>query len=158
MRRVILKAIAAFLLCSVHAAAQQQAAPPTGITLLPGFRHERNPNGIDSTFGRIWKDQGLSIGYSLGAAPGRATVNLRPENLLWTKEQVLGGNRVQVSMTRDRMLAVVFPAKFKPILPNLAKMYPGTSAYFYASVSNDEDVADMLFMVLGYEPPPVPRD
>lgn len=156
-RMMILHTIAAVLLCAVHAAAQQQAAPPTGITLLPGFKHERNPNGIDSESGRIWKDQGLSIRYSLGASPGRA-INLRPDNLLWTKEQVLGWNRIQVSMTRDRMLIVVFPAKYRPIPPNLAQMYPGTSAYFYATVSSDEDVTEVLFMVLGYEPPPIPKD
>ena len=147
-----LNAISILMLVAVYASAQQAA--PRGLTLLPGFNHEMS-QGIDSASGRIWKEGGLSISYTLGASPGKA-LDLSPRNVLWTKEQVLRGHQIRVSLTQDQKLAVVFPPKFRPVSPNTAEVFTGTSAYFYADVKSDEDVADMLLMVLAYEPPPMP--
>src|SRR6185436_1016690 len=141
MRKVHLCLIATLVLCSLSGMAQNQAGPPGGITLLPGYQHERL-RGADSVVGRIWKDQGLSIRYDIGGLAGnRVTGN---PNLQWSKEKIVSGNRVQMALTKDRTLIVVFSS----VAPG-PRGVPGSMlpANFYATVSNEEDIADMLFMV-----------
>jgi hypothetical protein len=146
MQRVNLYLIAILLLCSLSVAAQTPVVPPGKIVLLPGYQHERVPTPRDSRNGRIWKDQGLSISYQIGGQAGnRVTGN---PNLQWSKEQTVAGNRVQIGMTRDRMLIVVF-SSLAPPQGGPSSVLP---ANFYATVNSDEDIADMLFMVMTYNP------
>jgi hypothetical protein len=146
MRSVSFCLIAVLLLCSVPVAAQTTLVAPATIVLLPGYQHERAPTPRDSRNGRIFKDQGLSISYQAGGLAGNR-VNGNP-NLLWSKEMMVRGNRVQIGMTRDRMLIVVFSSPTPP--PGV----PGSAlpANFFATATTDEDIADMLLMVMTYSP------
>jgi hypothetical protein len=56
---------------------------------------------------------------------------------LWTKEQTVQGRAVQLVQTKDRTLYVTFP---------------DSSSNFYATVKNNEDLADVLLMVFTYAP------
>jgi hypothetical protein len=146
MRSVSFCLMIALLLCSVPVGAQTTLTAPATIVLLPGYQHAPVPTPRDSRNGRIFKDQGLSISYQAGGLSGNR-INGNP-NLLWSKETTVRGNRVQIGMTRDRMLIVVFSALAPP--PGV----PGSAlpANFYATVNSEEDIADMMFMVMTYSP------
>ena len=146
MRSLSFCLLAVLLLCSVPVAAQTNLAAPATMVLLPGYQHAPVPTPRDSRNGRIWKDQGLSISYQAGGLAGNR-VNGNP-NLLWSKEMTVRGNRVQIGMTRDRMLIVVLSSPTPP--PEV----PGSAlpANFYATVNTEEDIADMLLMVMTYNP------
>src|SRR5437762_1753735 len=106
MQKLFVCVLVIFVFCSLSVVAQNQTVPPGGIVLLPGYQHERVPTPRDSRNGRIWKDQGLSISYQTGGMAGnRVTGN---PNLQWSKEQTVVGNRLQIGLTRERMLIVVF--------------------------------------------------
>jgi hypothetical protein len=133
-----------WLLAGISAVAQgrmdRDQSPPTGITLLPGYNHERFRTA-DSASGRIWKDQGLEIRYERGL--GTANRVERAFNLLWSKEQIAGTNRTQVALTKDRVLLVTF---------SVVGMTGGSSGpiNFYATVRTEEDVAEALVIILGF--------
>jgi len=119
---------------------------PPGITLLPGFQHERYQT-LDSIHGRIWIDQKLDIRYDWGSGV-RNRVNAESGSLLWSREQVVERNRVQIAMTRNRVLLVTFsPAEAAGDNGRSS----GSSTNFYAVTDADEDIADMLLMVLAFK-------
>jgi hypothetical protein len=118
--------------------------PPGGITLLPGYQHLRG-RGVDSRVGMISNGRGFEIRYDIGTMAGNRASN--PRDRVWLKTQVLGGNQVQISFSTDRVLNVTFPAT-----PGVRG--PGSSlpANFYAKVTSDEDVVDLLLMAMSYKP------
>src|SRR5262245_31717799 len=139
--RVVLIGVVALCCCS---AAQNQADPPGNIVLLPGYQHEPL-RGNDSQIGRIWRDRGLSIEYDIGRlAPNRID---RSPNLQWLKEQIVAGKRVQVGLSKDRLLMVVFSSD--GVTPR-GGSGPTLPAAFTGKVGSDEDIADMMFMVMTY--------
>src|SRR5262245_14582093 len=80
----------------------QSAEPPGGMLLLPGYEHERQ-RGIDTLVGRIWKKDGLVIHYDIGRLAGNYAQSRGKDNPAWSKEQTVGGRKVQVCLTRDRV-------------------------------------------------------
>jgi hypothetical protein len=137
--------IAVLILSCFSAAAQSQNDPPGKMVLLPGYQHERLA-GIDTLVGRIWKDNGLSIRYDIGALAGNQISN--NPNLQWSREQMVSGKRMQVGMTKNRLLIIVFSAPVAAA-PAISRDSP---ANFYATVTSDEDIADMILMVMTYMP------
>jgi hypothetical protein len=110
---------------------------PGGMTLLPGYKHEKG-KGIDTRVGKMLKPDGLTINYDIGRPAGNHVKNWAKNNALWTKEQVIAGNKVQMALTNKKRLIVTFP---------------DTYANFYGDVNSEGDLADMLLMVLTYAPP-----
>jgi hypothetical protein len=122
--------------------AQNQSGPPGNIVLLPGYQHEPL-RGNDTQIGRIWKNRGLSIEYDIGGlAPDR--IDPSP-NLQWLKEQIVLGKRVQMGLTKGRLLMVVFSSAGVT-----SRGRSGPNAAFSGTVNSDEDIADMMFMVMTY--------
>ena len=140
-RTLTLVLIAALALCSLTCAAQSPADFPGKIVLLSGYQHEARL-GNDSRIGRIWKDKGLSISYDIG---GLAPDRISGSNLQWSKEQIVDDSRVQIGLTKNRLLIVVFAG-----LRRGGRSVPNAS--FEATVRSDEDIADMMFMVMTYTP------
>ena len=97
---------------------------------------------MDSSQGKIWKDQGLEIRYEGGIGAGNR-VDRNSSNLAWSREQTTATNRIQVAMTKDRVLLITFSP-----LPTVRS----SMLKFYATVRNEEDIADTLLMVMGYRP------
>ena len=135
MVRVVV-AVFGILGSSIWCAAQPADPAPGGIRLLPGYRHHTGM-GIDSHVGRLWKENGLSIGYDIGVLAGNYTEYEAKVKAVWFKEQVIGGRSVQLALTSDQMLYVTFPE---------------VRANFFGRVQSEEDVTDMLLMVLTYAP------
>jgi len=113
--------------------------PPAGVVLISGYKNERCM-GVDSSTGRIWKDQGLEIRYEGGMGAGNR-VDRNSSNLAWSREHTTDTRRVQVAMTKDRVLLITF-----------SPMPRGPMLNFYATVRSEEDIADALLMVLGNRP------
>lgn len=118
--------------------------PPGGITLLPGYQHQRG-RGADSRVGRISNGRGFEIRYDIGTMAGNRAGN--PRDRVWFKTQVLGGNQVQISFSTDRVLTVTFPST-----PGVRGPGSPLPANFYAKVTSDEDVVDLLLTAMSYKP------
>ena len=139
--------IAALFLASsgLFVGAQTSVEVPGGITLLPGYQHERG-RGADSRVGRISHPRGFEIRYDIGAMAGNYATN--PRDRQWLKEQVLRPNRVHVAMSTNRVLTVSFSA----MTPGPRGPGNPLPANFFATIKTDEDIADMLLMTLSYKP------
>jgi hypothetical protein len=123
---------------SLSAGANQGGVVPApgGMTLLPGYQHERGM-GIDTLVGKISKPDGLTIRYDIGELGGNYVKNRAKNNAIWAKEQVIAGNKVQMALTNKKRLIVTFPDAY---------------ANFYGDVKAEGDIVDMLLMVLTYAP------
>src|SRR5262249_42950133 len=124
------------VLASVHA---EPPEGPGGIRLLPGYQHEEG-RGIDTRVGRIWKKDGMEIHYDIGRLAGnyaKGKASDKDGKKLWHKEQTVAGRKIDLAMTKDRVLYVTVAGP----------------SNFYATVKNDEDIADLLLMVLSYDEP-----
>jgi hypothetical protein len=121
-------------------------AAPGGMTLLPGYRHQRR-TGIDSRVGTISNGASLEIHYDIGPLAGNYASNTRDR--AWLKTQVIGGNQVQISYSTSpaRVLTVTFPSA-----PGVRGPGAPLPANFYATVTSDEDVVDFLLMAMSYKP------
>ena len=94
---------------------------------------------LDSVWGgRISKPHGIVISYDIGmdachyeAAPQWT------KRAVWRTEQIVGGRKVVCIYTKSNELLITFP---------------GAMANFYAKVRTQRDVADMMLMVLTYNP------
>jgi hypothetical protein len=132
-----LLAIAMLLVSSSSfASLAQRDLPPGRIKLLPGYQHKRL-QGIDTRVGRIWKDGGLDIKYDIGFLAGDYADPKNMKEYTWFKQQSIGGHLVHCALDKSNTLVVSFP---------------DSSANFMAAVKSQGDVADMLLMILTYQP------
>jgi hypothetical protein len=112
------------------------------IGLLPGYSIQHR-YGSDTYIGTISRPDGLRIGIDIGALAGLGANPAEPEKHKWVYEQKVRGHTVFVGMRasgeseEETMLCVTFPQGV---------------VNFYAAVASDRDIAEMLSMVLTYEP------
>lgn len=135
---------------------------PGNIKLLPGYTHE-SLRGKDSRPGKIFKPEGLSIGYDIGRMAGLRAAKFFPENLerlrkqthlnaetiawqimdvedkiAWRQRQKINGFEVLVVQLKDSTIIVTFL---------------DSSANFFAKVTTEQDLVDFLLTTLTYQPP-----
>jgi hypothetical protein len=128
------------------------------IKLLDGYRYKRSRT-FDTINGLIYKEGGLSIEFESGISEGYAVDPKEQNKYVWYREQVINGHKVLLALARSgvstrwepekprgtkprNILMVTFPGKFGP----------NDAANFYAEVLNEKEVADMLLMVLTFDP------
>lgn len=128
------------------------------LRMLDGFKYKR-AKGSDTIGGRIYKDGGLSIEFESGLSEGYAADPKNKGRYIWYREQQINGNKVFLALTTHgagttwqaenprqlpsrRVMIVTFPGRFGP----------DDAANFYAEVANEEEVAEMLLMVLTFDP------
>ncbi|MCA1593392.1 MAG: hypothetical protein LC754_12235 [Acidobacteria bacterium] len=130
-------------------------APHGGIKLLEGYRYKRSQS-VDTINGLIFKDGGLRIELESGISEGYAVVPRERGKYIWYREQEVNGHKVLLALARpgvtkwrpekprgsDHILMITFPGKFGPM----------DAANFYAEVKDDYEIADMLLMVLTFDP------
>jgi hypothetical protein len=125
------------LLAFVVPAACQEAPPPGGMQLLPGFHHQ-SKQSIDSTTGRIWKKGGLEIHYDIGQMAGDYTECEWcgwTKGEVWRKTQVVNGQQVICVFTKKKRLVVSFPK---------------SHANFFALIHTESELTDMLLITLTF--------
>jgi len=119
--------------------AQTESTPiPGSIKLLPGYHYQKE-QGIDSLVGKIWKKGGLEIDHDIGALAGNYADCKScgwTDGELWRRKQTVNGQESIIVFTKSRRLIVVFPE---------------SKANFYATISTEEDMADMLLMLCTFQ-------
>lgn len=123
-----------------------------GMKLLPGYNH--GPlQGIDSIVGEIKKEGGLRIQYEIGAVvkPGAPRFGgsftdypkTTPKaEVHWYRESVVNDQPVHMAHRKDNVLLVSYPEK---------------GMNFSVTVTNPDEMAEALLMILTY-PNPDPND
>jgi hypothetical protein len=129
-------------------AAPEGDPPPGGIRLLEGYQHQRE-QGQDSSPGRIWKVGGLEIRYDIGMLAGNYAEGKDKTARVWTRQQVVGNRRVTIVKSKDGKVFVSFAS-------DKDDARGGYPANFYATIQNDEELADLLLTALTYPQPPKP--
>lgn len=116
---------------------------PGNIKLIKGYKHQSIP-ADDAVSGEIYKEHELVIRYEMGGMQGITANPRNKKKYKWYKEQIINGRQVNIALTQDDDLIVSF------ILgPN-----PETTTYaanFTARISNPEDLADALIMILTFD-------
>ncbi len=148
-------AVLVFLLLSTASA---DDPPYGGIKLLEGYRYKRSQS-VDTINGLIFKDGGLRIEFESGISEGYAVDPKLQKSYVWYREQEVNGHKVLLALTQSgvgtrwqpeqprgpksrRILMITYPGKFGPM----------DAANFYAEVLSDKEIADMLLMVLTFDP------
>jgi hypothetical protein len=116
---------------------------PGSIQLLPGYKVSTRM-GIESLGGEIFS-RDMRIYFDVGVNTGNWTSAAPDNSILWQRKQMLHRHHVVCVYTIQKELIVTFPY---------------LTANFRAKVNSKQDMADMLLMVLSYEPvagtPPEP--
>jgi hypothetical protein len=108
--------------------------PPGALPLLPGYVH-RSGGDSDTRTGSITRADGFVIRYDIGRFAGVRARTAR--EVRWRTSTKFRGNQVEVAFANDRTLHVSFVQD---------------RANFFARVTTDVDLAEMLLMTLGYAP------
>ena len=87
--------------------------------------------------GRIWKVGGLSIDFDAGIYNPKAIDSIEKKDVQWRVDQIWNGHRVVLVYGSSGRVAVS--------IIDLA-------ANFQAKVHNEQELAEMLLMVLTYDP------
>lgn len=117
----------------------QEANPPGGIKMLPGYQH-RPKQGVDSFTGTIGKPGGLQIEYDIGEMAGNYTECTSCgwiKGEVWRKKQIVNGQDVVCVWTNKKRLVV---------------SYPASHANFVATILTKDQLTDMLLIVLTFQP------
>lgn len=154
MKRLMLIALL-FLLPAKTVALDQ---PYGGIRLLDGYKFKRSST-VDTINGVIYKEGGLTIEFESGISEGYAADPKERAKYIWYREQVVGGHKVMLALAKPGVGTVWKPERPRGSAPGniLIVTFPGSfgphdAANFYAEVLNEQEAADMLLMVLTFDP------
>ena len=139
--------------------AQKTERPYGNIKLLEGYTFKRTKitDGISGLINK--KDGGLSIYFESGLNQGYEADPKRQAEYVWFRQQEVKGHTVFVAFTTSgkgtkyepdnprslnprRILLVTFPGKFSK----------WDAANFRAEVFDEQEIADVLLMVLTFDP------
>jgi hypothetical protein len=154
MKRLILIALTLILPMEVVALDE----PYCGVRLLDGYKFKRSRT-VDTINGIIYKDGGLTIEFESGISEGYAADPKERAKYIWYREQVVGGHKVMLALTKPGVGTAWKPEKPRGLSPGniLMVTFPGRfgpndAANFYAEVLNEQEAADMLLMALTFDP------
>ncbi len=135
-----------------------QGEPYGGVRLIEGYTYKRSRT-FDTINGTISKKGGVSIEFESGVSEGYAADPKDKDKYLWYREQVINGHRVMLALTTTGKGTVWTPEKPRGIASAKILMvtYPGgfgpmDAANFYAEVVSEEEIAEVLLMVLTFDP------
>ena len=138
--------IALTLLCLLLARAPAQERNETSgkhftilpIQLLPGYKVEGRPGGIDTASARFFKDDGFSFQFSLGVHLENRANSIGNDQIEWREKQTINGRHLTCVYTKSGELVASFGD------------LPVTN--FSAKIHTQQELAEMLLMVLTFEP------
>jgi hypothetical protein len=137
---VLCAAIIIHSLALANAIAQDTApgpqAPRSSVRLLPDYKFMVLP-GIDAGGVKIFKKLGPAILESFGLHVVNEADSIDKNQVLWRTEQTVNGKAVVCVFTKSQELVVTFPQGV---------------TNFRAKIRNKQDLAEMLLMVLTFEP------
>jgi len=113
-------------------------APPGGIVLLPEYAHT-SEQGIDSSVGRIWKANGITIRYDIGKMAGNHVEQVRTRSpQAYYQAQEVNGRKVTIAIEHQRHVVMTVDG----------------NANFSADVTSYQELSDVILTVMTY---PIPR-
>ena len=127
--------------------------------MLPGYKCERW-SGEDTSNGSIYREGGLYIEYEYGPSEGQAAHPNKAGKLIWCKEQTINQKLVRLALAKPGVGTLWKPKKQRG--PKLGDIFLVTfplggaesseAINFYAEIRNPEEIAEVLLMVLTYDP------
>jgi hypothetical protein len=128
---------------------------PGGIRLLPGYTASGGWH-VDSGAWTIKKKGRLTIKFKVGVGAGFLAHPRFASEYSWYAEQTIRGHRVNLALTKPGLITIWSPARKEQGTILLVSFPLGPhqdrAANFSAKVSSPQDVAEMLLIVLTYNP------
>jgi hypothetical protein len=116
---------------------KQKSEALSPVQLLPGYKLQIVP-GVEGSGGTIWKRGGPTIGFNLPQCCfGNIADSIESTSVLWRQEQIINGQKVICVFTKSHELVITFPKSL---------------SNFQANVRNQQELAEILLMVLTYDP------
>ena len=118
------------------------------IKLLDGY-HVTRQGAVDVEAGTIEKSGGLRITFESGPSEGAAVKRDKKGKYLWYREQIVKGHKVRLALEEQRRIG-------KKHLLLVTFLLGGENTAFACNFAGDvksqEDIADMLLMILTFDP------
>jgi len=145
MRRLISTLITTLIVSMGCAATAQEASASNTsdgirfpLRLLRGYKLQ-TAAGIDNgPNGKIWKENGPTIDFHIGPYFSEETESIRKEEILWREEQIVNGHSFTCVYTKSADLVI--------------SHQPLPVANFRARIHSQQELAEILLMVLTFEP------
>ena len=156
MRRLPIVQVVLISILACNLWASDDAIP--GIKLLPGYRAKRG-RAVDATVWTIERDGGPGIHFEAG--PSEGSINPTEQGIYaWYREQTISGFKVRLAFIKPGLKTRFEPENRRGMKPGgvlvvtfmLDKEHPDHTANFTAKVANVEEMADVLLMVLTFNP------
>jgi hypothetical protein len=165
LRQLILISLAVLSIAQSREVVGQNEKPNSGdpnfwggMRLLDGYTFQRGKT-FDTINGKILGPSGFTIGFESGTGAGYEADPARRSQYISFREQVVNGHKVYLALAKPRrdspwrprersrggtgrMLLVTFPGKMSEL----------DAANFWAEVLTEAEIADMLLMVLTFDP------
>ena len=165
MRRVMILLILCGITCVRVDAAQKKSQPSAGdekyggIKLLEGYQITRGWD-VDAAVWSIHKTGGLTINYAAGLNEGRAADPATKEEYSWFREQTINGHKVFLAFIGEGVKTGWEPADSRGLKPGnillitfpMSENIPSFAANFRAKIAGPSELADVLLMVLTFDP------
>ncbi len=151
------KMIAIILACllSSHISASDRFG---GIRLLDGYKIKTGM-AIDAAAWTIYKEGGLIIEFEAGMNEGLWADPKNKNKYEWHREQIVNGHKVLLALIKPGQKTVWEPSNPRSQEPGHILLVtfplggqPDNTANFKAEILNTEEMADMLLMVLTFDP------
>jgi hypothetical protein len=122
----------------IHAQEARHSDTRVPLRLLPGYKFKSGPVLEGGSFGAISKVDGPTIDFEVNPYATVAVDSIPKNQLLWREEQFVGKNHFVCVYTRADEIVITVPG---PYLAN-----------FRAKIHSQKDLADVLLMVLTFDP------
>jgi len=130
-----------------------------GMKLLDGYSIKRE-TALDVDAWTIEKDGGPSIHFEAGTSEGSLVNTKDRSQYAWTRTQVINNYKVVFAMVKPGLKTVWEQENGRGLPPGnillvtffLDRSHPDHTANFTAKVGDEEELADVLLMVMTFDP------
>jgi hypothetical protein len=129
-----------------------------GIRLLEGYKVKKQL-AVDAFAGKIEKEGGATIEFEAGPSEGPWANPGDMKLYAWYKEQTINGHKVMIALIKPGLRTGWEPDSTPVSKPGSILLVtfplggsPDNTANFKGKISSPEDLADMLLMVLTFDP------
>ena len=155
MRKTLLSVM---IVLSVASGLWASSDTMSGIKLLPGYRAKRG-QAVDAAVWTIERDGGPIIEFESGPSEGSFPDPKERDLYSWHREQVINGFKVRLALIKPGVETIWEPENRRGLKPGgillvtfLLGGHKDSTANFTAKIGSSEELADVLLMVLTFDP------